>query len=148
MKRPPRNAKVDRLVTKKLIHLAYFQIGVMQAMSGFYVYMLVLNDYGFPPHILQGLGLGDYWGKQALYCRFQGGQYVNTLGQIATDTNAGGARYNSLGVIISKPSREFPFWDRGDGGYVIDLGTDMVPAISMAYEKVSERKTDTASEPQ
>tara|TARA_B110000967_G_C18421190_1_gene333927 strand:- start:84 stop:290 length:207 start_codon:yes stop_codon:yes gene_type:complete len=30
----------------------------------------------------------------------------------------------------------------------IDLGTDMVPAISMAYEKVSERKTDTASEPQ
>jgi len=39
MKRPPRNSKVDRLVTKKLIHYSYFQIGVIQAMAGFYVYM-------------------------------------------------------------------------------------------------------------
>lgn len=115
MKRPPRNAKIDRLVTKKLIHLAYFQIGIMQAMSGFYVYMLVLNDYGFPPHILQGLGVGDYWGKQALYCRFQGGQFVDKFGNIKTDTT-----YDSAGVITSAPDRDHPFWDRGDGGYVID----------------------------
>jgi len=115
MKRPPRNSQIDRLVTKKLIHLAYFQIGIMQAMSGFYVYMLVLNDYGFPPHILMGLGIGDYWGKQALYCRFKGGQFVSTTGAVKPDTT-----YTIDGVINSAPDRTYPFWDRGDGGYVID----------------------------
>jgi len=106
MKRPPRNSKVDRLVTKKLIHFAYFQIGVIQAMAGFYVYMVVLNDYGYPPHILQGLGVGDYWGKQALYCRFSGGQFVNRDGEAAG------------GSLV--PTATHRFWDRGDGGYVID----------------------------
>jgi len=121
MKRPPRNAKTDRLVTKKLIHLAYFQIGIMQAMSGFYVYMLVLNDYGFPPHVLQGLGTGDYWGKQALYCRFQGGQWVNEDGMAQTNDAAEGATtYDLHGVINSPPSKGYPFWHRGDGGYIID----------------------------
>ncbi|GMH48557.1 hypothetical protein TL16_g00318 [Triparma laevis f. inornata] len=121
MKRPPRNAKVDRLVTKKLIHLAYLQIGIMQAMSGFYVYMVVLNDYGFPPHILQGLGGNEYWGKQPVYCRFKGGQFVNVLG--VADTTAatvGGGDDVNTGVLTTGPNFDYPLWDRGDGGYVID----------------------------
>ena len=28
-----------------------------------------MEDYGFPPHILPGLGAHDSWGKQILYCR-------------------------------------------------------------------------------
>mmetsp|Transcript_12653 Transcript_12653/g.39933 ORF Transcript_12653/g.39933 Transcript_12653/m.39933 type:complete len:1028 (-) Transcript_12653:686-3769(-) len=49
MDRPPRNAATDRLVNRRLISFAYGQIGVMQALAGFYTYMVVLNDFGYPP---------------------------------------------------------------------------------------------------
>merc|ERR1712166_960937 len=78
MQRPPRNSKVDRLVTKKLVSFAYLQIGVIQAASGFYTWMVVLNDFGFPPHILPGLGFADQWGKQPLYCKIRGGAWCNS----------------------------------------------------------------------
>ena len=48
MQRPPRDAERDRLVTDKLICFAYLQIGVFQALAGFYSFFVVLNDYGFP----------------------------------------------------------------------------------------------------
>lgn len=68
MRRPPRNSAIDRLVTKKLIIFAYLQIGVIQAAAGFYTWLIVLNDYGFPPHILIGLGRGENFGAQPLMC--------------------------------------------------------------------------------
>mmetsp|Transcript_18870 Transcript_18870/g.38697 ORF Transcript_18870/g.38697 Transcript_18870/m.38697 type:complete len:1343 (-) Transcript_18870:193-4221(-) len=120
MKRPPRNAKVDRLVTKKLINLAYLQIGIMQAMAGFYVYMVVLNDYGYPPHVLMGLGGNDYWGKQPTFCRFMGGQYVNVAGESNPTAATVGTAAPNVGVLTSGPDMAYPLWDRGDGGYVID----------------------------
>lgn len=57
MKKPPRDMNVDRLVTAKLVCFAYLQIGVMQAAAGFFTYIIVLNDYGFPPWILMGRDL-------------------------------------------------------------------------------------------
>lgn len=54
MKKPPRDMNVDRLVTAKLVHFSYMQIGIVQALAGFYVYVTVLFDYGFPPWILIG----------------------------------------------------------------------------------------------
>jgi sodium/potassium-transporting ATPase subunit alpha len=108
MRRPPRNSAVDRLVTKKLIFFAYLQIGIMQAMAGFYTWMVVLNDYGYPPHILRGLGKGDYWSKQPLHCQFVGGQYVAESGAIDQSRNP----------EVDMPSADYPFWDSGDGGYV------------------------------
>ena len=77
MRRNPRNGLVDRLVTKKLISFAYLQIGIIQAAAGFYTWMVVLNDYGFPPHILPGLGEFDNWSKQPLFCKLKGGQLCN-----------------------------------------------------------------------
>jgi sodium/potassium-transporting ATPase subunit alpha len=47
MLRPPRDAEVDRLVTDKLIMFSYAQIGMFQALAGFYTFFVVLNDYGF-----------------------------------------------------------------------------------------------------
>jgi magnesium-transporting ATPase (P-type) len=69
MKRPPRDADADRLVTRKLVFFAYLQIGVIQALAGFFTWFVVMEDYGFAPHILPGLGRHDSWGKQVLYCR-------------------------------------------------------------------------------
>lgn len=82
MLRAPRNAKVDRLVTKKLISFAYLQIGIIQAAAGFYTYLVVLNDYGFPPKILPGLGLAENFGRQVLFCKLEGGQFCSPGGKI------------------------------------------------------------------
>uniref|UniRef100_A0A7S2VWB4 Cation-transporting P-type ATPase N-terminal domain-containing protein n=1 Tax=Triparma pacifica TaxID=91992 RepID=A0A7S2VWB4_9STRA len=159
MKRPPRNSKVDRLVTKKLINLAYLQIGIMQAMSGFYVYMVVLNDYGFPPHTLMGLGGSNYWGKQPLYCRFKGGQYVNVEGEgmstpveVFTQTHVDGGvtAKKNLGVLMSGPTKDYPLWDRGDGGYIIDCEFPIMNFKGVAGDAEVDRdsgaQTKTAGE--
>eukprot|EP00903_Cladosiphon_okamuranus_P018875 g17361.t1 len=108
MRRPPRNSAIDRLVTKKLIVYAYLQIGVIQAAAGFYTWLVVMNDYGYPPHILLGLGRGNYFGSQPLMCKFSGGQYADMSGTISPD----------LDPTVNPPTREFPLWDSGSGGYV------------------------------
>lgn len=66
MMRPPRQPGVDRLVTPRLISFAYLQIGMVQVISAFYAYFVVLMDYGYPVRILPGLGTD--WGKSELYC--------------------------------------------------------------------------------
>jgi len=40
--------------------------------------MVVLNDYGYAPHLLPGLGFADQWGKQPLYCKLKGGSFCNS----------------------------------------------------------------------
>lgn len=110
MRRPPRDAVIDRLVTRKLIFLAYFQIGIMQAMAGFFAWMVILNDYGFPPHILYQIDKGKQWAKDSMYCRFSGGYYVNELGEIDTTRNPS----------MDPPGVDYPLWDNGDSGYLID----------------------------
>ena len=79
-RRPPRNAATDHLVTGKLMCLAYLQIGIMQALAGFYAWMLVLNDYGFPPVVLIGnpgatapTGKLGFFADQVMYCKYNGG---------------------------------------------------------------------------
>jgi sodium/potassium-transporting ATPase subunit alpha len=62
MLRPPRDAEVDRLVTDKLIMFSYAQIGVFQALAGFYTFFVVLNDYGFR--------VGDIMGKAFDFAAF------------------------------------------------------------------------------
>lgn len=59
MLKQPRDSRVDRLVTGKLVNFSYLQIGIIQATAGFFAYIVVLSDYGFPPHILPGLA--DTW---------------------------------------------------------------------------------------
>merc|ERR1712072_1028586 len=78
MQRKPRNGKVDRLVTKKLVAFAYLQIGVIQAAAGFYTWMVVLNDYGFGPAQLPGNGANYIWGKQVIYAKLKGGAFCNS----------------------------------------------------------------------
>lgn len=54
MKKPPRDMRMDRLVTGKLINFSYLQVGMVQAAAGFYTYVVVLSQYGFPPELLPG----------------------------------------------------------------------------------------------
>lgn len=112
MMRPPRNSKTDRLVTKRMINFSYLQIGMMQAAAGFYTYMVVLNDYGYPPNSIYFRGNSELWGKQPFFCRLNGGSYVNLEGIINTELNPS----------VDPPTREFPFWFEGLTGYVDNCG--------------------------
>jgi len=54
MQKPPRDMRVDRLVTNKLINFSYLQVGMVQAAAGFYSYVVVLMNFGFQPSFLIG----------------------------------------------------------------------------------------------
>lgn len=77
MRRAPRNPQYDKLVNKRLISLTYGQIGMTQALAGFYTYFMVLMMNGFMPNRLLGLridwenpsinDLQDSWGQTWTY---------------------------------------------------------------------------------
>ena len=46
MKRPPRNAKLDHLVTAKLVCFCYVEAGELEGFAGMIAYFWVMNDYG------------------------------------------------------------------------------------------------------
>ncbi|XP_038657956.1 sodium/potassium-transporting ATPase subunit alpha [Scyliorhinus canicula] len=54
MKREPRNPKTDKLVNERLISMAYGQIGMIQALGGFFTYFVILAENGFLPGDLLG----------------------------------------------------------------------------------------------
>mmetsp|Transcript_21755 Transcript_21755/g.33250 ORF Transcript_21755/g.33250 Transcript_21755/m.33250 type:complete len:1380 (+) Transcript_21755:266-4405(+) len=112
MTRPPRNSKTDRLVTKRMINFSYLQIGLIQAIAGFFTYLVVFNDYGYSPSVLMGRGNTEVWGMQPFFCKFQGGSYVNLAGDLDTTRDP----------TIDPPSVQFPFWFPGQSGYLIDCG--------------------------
>uniref|UniRef100_A0A286XER2 Sodium/potassium-transporting ATPase subunit alpha n=1 Tax=Cavia porcellus TaxID=10141 RepID=A0A286XER2_CAVPO len=49
MQRHPRNPKTDNLVNRRLIGMAYGQIGMIQALAGFFTYLVVMAENGFKP---------------------------------------------------------------------------------------------------
>ncbi|XP_037669372.1 sodium/potassium-transporting ATPase subunit alpha-4 [Choloepus didactylus] len=57
MKRAPRNPKTDNLVNNRLIGMAYGQIGMIQALAGFFTYFVILAENGFKPVDLLGMRL-------------------------------------------------------------------------------------------
>ncbi|KAK1737538.1 sodium/potassium-transporting ATPase subunit alpha [Skeletonema marinoi] len=111
MQRRPRT-KSDRLVTPAMIQFSYGYIGMIQALAGFFTYMVVMNDYGYKPQILFNRGNSDAFGHQPFFCKFSGGHYVNLAG----DINEG------LNPSIDPPTREYPFWFEGYDGKVVDCG--------------------------
>uniref|UniRef100_A0A5F8HKP7 Sodium/potassium-transporting ATPase subunit alpha n=1 Tax=Monodelphis domestica TaxID=13616 RepID=A0A5F8HKP7_MONDO len=59
MKRMPRNPQKDKLVNQRLISIAYGQIGMIQALAGFFTYFVILAENGFLPGFL--LGIRVHW---------------------------------------------------------------------------------------
>ncbi|NXD88759.1 AT1A2 ATPase, partial [Halcyon senegalensis] len=57
MKRQPRNPRSDKLVNERLISMAYGQIGMIQALGGFFTYFVILAENGFLPGTLVGIRL-------------------------------------------------------------------------------------------
>lgn len=55
MKRQPRDPLHDKLVNQRLIAMAYGQIGMIQALGGFFTYLVILNENGFRTWDLFGI---------------------------------------------------------------------------------------------
>lgn len=64
MKRQPRNPCRDKLVNERLISIAYGQIGMIQALGGFFSYFVILAENGFLPSQLVGIRLN--WDDRSL----------------------------------------------------------------------------------
>uniref|UniRef100_A0A1A8KG67 Sodium/potassium-transporting ATPase subunit alpha n=1 Tax=Nothobranchius kuhntae TaxID=321403 RepID=A0A1A8KG67_NOTKU len=64
MKRQPRNPFRDKLVNERLISIAYGQIGMIQALGGFFSYFVILAENGFLPSRLLGIRLN--WDDRSL----------------------------------------------------------------------------------
>jgi sodium/potassium-transporting ATPase subunit alpha len=62
MERKPRDPLYDRLVNKRLISIAYGQIGMLQALAGFFCYFVIMGENGFLPLTL--FGLSDDWDNE------------------------------------------------------------------------------------
>ncbi|KAG5841745.1 hypothetical protein ANANG_G00170040 [Anguilla anguilla] len=77
MKRQPRNPLTDKLVNERLISMTYGQIGMIQALGGFFTYFVILAENGFWPSTLVGIRLNwddrnmndleDSYGQQWTY---------------------------------------------------------------------------------
>ncbi|CAF91532.1 unnamed protein product, partial [Tetraodon nigroviridis] len=77
MKRQPRNPLRDKLVNERLISIAYGQIGMIQALGGFFTYFVIMAENGFLPSVLVGIRLNwddrsvndleDSYGQQWTY---------------------------------------------------------------------------------
>ncbi|XP_053351085.1 sodium/potassium-transporting ATPase subunit alpha-3b isoform X2 [Clarias gariepinus] len=77
MKRQPRNPMRDKLVNERLISIAYGQIGMIQALGGFFAYFVIMAENGFLPSHLVGIRLSwddrstndleDSYGQQWTY---------------------------------------------------------------------------------
>uniref|UniRef100_A0A8C7XXC6 Sodium/potassium-transporting ATPase subunit alpha n=1 Tax=Oryzias sinensis TaxID=183150 RepID=A0A8C7XXC6_9TELE len=77
MKRQPRNPLRDKLVNERLISIAYGQIGMIQALGGFFAYFVIMAENGFLPSLLVGIRLNwddrsnndleDSYGQQWTY---------------------------------------------------------------------------------
>ncbi|XP_018024195.1 sodium/potassium-transporting ATPase subunit alpha isoform X1 [Hyalella azteca] len=64
MKRHPRNPFKDKLVNERLISMAYGQIGMIQALAGFFTYFVIMAENGFLPPFL--FGLRETWDSKAI----------------------------------------------------------------------------------
>ena len=64
MKRRPRCVKTDNLVNSRLISFAYWQVGVMQAAAGFFVYAAIMMESGFWMSTL--LNIRVFWESKAI----------------------------------------------------------------------------------
>lgn len=54
MSRPPRNPYRDNLVSQRMYLFAYGHIGMIESAAGFFVYGMIMAEYGFMPRRLLG----------------------------------------------------------------------------------------------
>jgi len=133
MTRNPRDPDVDHLVTLKLVCFAYLQVGVIQALAGFFSWITVMNDYGYPSYVLPTLGQFDNWGKHNLMCKVEGGVLRNEAGAAySTGSPLKTMAYDSMTLLQRQTAMAggYMFWD------IDNVDFDASPAAATTGIKV------------
>lgn len=126
MKRKPRNPKTDKLVNERLISMAYGQIGMIQAVAGFFSYFVIMAENGFLPTTLLGLrmswdskginDLQDSYGQEWTYDQRKTLEYSCHTGFFVTIVIVQWAD-----LIICKTRRN-SLWHQGMDNWVLNFG--------------------------
>lgn len=96
MMRKPRDSKIDRLVTGRLISYSYFQIGVVQAVAAMFVWFTVWNDFGLNPGPLFRKAL--WYGYKSAYFEMDGDNMIWTEGSSPYNTSRAGCAAQIAGT--------------------------------------------------
>jgi len=134
MKRAPRDKSKDRLVNSKLIGIAYGQIGMIQAASGFACYFLVFNNYGLSFDDLQGVGFDYVDSDKASVAALNYDTRMEILRKAQTSFLVSIVVAQWADVIICK-TRERTIFEQGMKNMILNIGLleETVLAIALVY---------------
>jgi sodium/potassium-transporting ATPase subunit alpha len=97
MKRKPRDPKRDKLVNNRLIGMAYGQIGIMQALAGFFTYFVIMGENGFLPWSL--INLRSQWDTPTAFVTDSYGQEWNYISRKRLEYTCHTAFFISIIVV-------------------------------------------------
>merc|ERR1711907_565902 len=134
MKRPPRNKATDRLVNAKLIGMAYGQIGMIQAVSGFACYFLVYQHYGLYFSDIKETGFDYIDDGEAVVAGLNYDTRMQILREAQTSFLVSIVVAQWADVIICK-TRENSIFQQGMGNLTLNVGLfeETILAIALVY---------------
>jgi len=142
MQRPPRDPAIHKLVTWRLVSFAYLQIGMLQAIAGFYAYFTVLHGFGFRPMHLFGLDRHGVFNNQLEKAYLRDAYYLWCFNTDLTDEciylpNFWSGDYKVAGVDIPYYTNdEFQLWVASNAEYAKEAKAYLVKradALSLSF---------------
>eukprot|EP00657_Telonema_sp_P-1_P002378 TRINITY_DN15533_c0_g1_i1.p1 TRINITY_DN15533_c0_g1~~TRINITY_DN15533_c0_g1_i1.p1 ORF type:complete len:231 (+),score=118.68 TRINITY_DN15533_c0_g1_i1:126-818(+) len=134
MRRAPRDKSKDRLVNAKLIGMAYGQIGMIQAASGFACYFLVYNHHGIHYDDIADTGFDYIDDEVATVAGLGYDQRMDILRQAQTSFLVSIVVAQWADVIICK-TRERTIFEQKMNTCVLNVGIleETILAIALVY---------------
>jgi len=128
MQRPPRDPERDNLVTWRLISFSYLQIGILQAIAGFYAYFCVLFEYGLEPQHIIGMDKHFVFSPPKVEKLYKNGYFLWCFDDSSYECVYTPKTFN-CDFIKWKDSAWEPFEQGADWGYNGDMSvyTDVEP---------------------
>merc|ERR1719383_1322486 len=120
MQRPPRDPERDNLVTWRLISFSYLQIGILQAIAGFYAYFCVLFEYGLEPQHIIGMDKHFVFSPPKVEKLYKNGYFLWCFDDSSYECVYTPKTFN-CDFIKWKDSAWEPFEQGGDWGYNGDM---------------------------
>merc|ERR1719232_957534 len=120
MQRPPRDPERDNLVTWRLISFSYLQIGILQAIAGFYAYFCVLFEYGLEPQHIIGMDKHFVFSPPKVEKLYKNGYFLWCFDDSSYECVYTPKTFN-CDFIKWKDSAWEPFEQGGDWGYSGDM---------------------------
>jgi len=140
MLKSPREQNRDKLVTWNLVSFSYLQIGVLQALAGFYAYFVVLWNYGIAPADTIGMDDDNLFAfVPGKYDQQRDGYWMYCL---QADLLTSASKNGHDCFYVADPSSFSCYWDddtfNDDGG----LGTAgaCVEPVSFASDEEKKRR--------